>query len=200
VLVDPRAAVVLALEDPRERADGVRALAQRQRVQPAFAPARVGDEPLLADGDDQRQVVGRRALLPRAARLDDRLAALDDEAQGLQQRVQHGVDLEAVAAAPAPQEAPDERLGVQRGVLAELRGEPRVGDAGHVRTMDGAQPAGVGRGPAGQAQMREHLVGRRRGEHAPGTLRRPDGRRLGGASVSTRCSAPGRPSTSWCGW
>ena len=84
----------LALQRVGERADRRRALAERQRVEEALAQAGVGQPALAVEVHEQRHVVRR----PFAA--DDRLVVGDDEPARAQQRRQHRVELEAVAAAP----------------------------------------------------------------------------------------------------
>ena len=94
VLAHPPRAARLALQRVGERADRRRALAERQRVQVALAQPGVGQPALTVEVHEQRHVVDR----PLAA--DHRLVVGDDEPDRAQQRRQHRVELEAVAAAP----------------------------------------------------------------------------------------------------
>ena len=93
VLGHPPGAGLLARQPVREGADLVGALAQRQRVEEALAEAGVGDPGLAVDRHQEDHVVDR------ALAADDRLVVGDLEPAGAQEPREHGVELEAVAAA-----------------------------------------------------------------------------------------------------
>jgi hypothetical protein len=70
-------------------------------------------------------VIGRRARGVRVPRANDALPALDREPERLQQALQHGIGLKAIAAA---QNALDQRERVQWLRLAQLHREIFVRD------------------------------------------------------------------------
>ena len=97
VLFEPPA-VAVALERDLEGTRGLRALAQKQRLDRSLAEAALGDHLLAVGGpDDERQVVGQSAPLVQVPGADDRLTAL-----------------EAIAAAPAGDDPLDQRRRVDR--------------------------------------------------------------------------------------
>ena len=139
VLAHPPAPARLAREGVGERADRRRPLAERQRVQIALAQPGVREPALAVEVHEQRHVVDR----PLAAH--HRLVVGDDEADRAQERREHGVELEAVAAAPVAQQPRGERLFVERRGLAQLHGEVLVGHALQVGPVDQVQPVDVRR-------------------------------------------------------
>ena len=129
VLADPPRAAGLAVERVGERADRRRAFTERQRVEEALAEAGVGQPALAVEVDEQRHVV-RRALAA-----DDRLVVGHDEPDRAQQRGQHRVELEAVAAAAVAAQPRRQRRLVERPGLAQLHGDVLVGDVRQVRAV-----------------------------------------------------------------
>jgi len=96
-------------------------------------------------------VVGQRAGGVRVALSNDALPALNREAERLQQGLQHGVGLKAVAATAAVEDALDQPSGVQWRRLAKLHREIFVWNAGDERPVHGSQPGRVGDRRVGDA-------------------------------------------------
>ena len=139
MLADPPRPAGLALDRVGERADRRRALAERQRVQVALAETGVGQPALTVEVHQQRHVVGR----PVAP--DHGLVVGHDEADRAQQRGEHGVELEAVAAAPVLQEPRRQRRLVERRGLAQLHGQVLVGHAADESAVHAEQAIDVRR-------------------------------------------------------
>jgi hypothetical protein len=110
----------------------------------SLAEPGVGQVALAVDVDHERHVVGQLGAA------DVRDAALDREARAGQQVVQHGVDLEAVAAATAGDDPIEEFRGVQRRALAELHRQGLVGNRADVGAVQLAQAVDIRGGHRGE--------------------------------------------------
>jgi hypothetical protein len=145
--------VLGAPDGPAHGARCDRAVDERDRIERSLAEPAVGQIALPVDVDDERHVVGQLAAG------DVRDAALDGEARGDEQVVEHGVDLEAVAAAAAGEDALEEGARVQRLALAELDRQGLVGhrpDVGAVQLAQAVDVRGGHRGEPDACEERLH--------------------------------------------